>query len=381
MTSSLIDKPRTIAAASLMSAAGAAVFLLLPMLVGAAINGLGYSESQAGLLASSYFAGYMLTAISAFFWIRKIAWRLIALLGYIGLSAGLACSATVIDFNLMIPTLFVSGCGAGALFGLGVTMVSDSSNPDRNFGFVLVTQQATAAILLFTLPATVLATWGFAGLTMSLAVILGALGFSIVWIPANNTDSSTREYSEKATLSLTKLWLALTALAVYFAALSGVWAYIERLGDANNLLTTEIGTALAIAMIGGVLGGLAAVFSGDRWGRNLPLLSSTCLFAAIFFVFDSSFGLIEFTLASFLFSAAWNYVLAYQMSVIAQLDSDGRFSVLMPAAQALGAILGPAGAGLLINGGNFSPLLWVATLCIMVAIVPFVMLQSAYSKA
>ena len=64
-----------------------------------------------------------------------------------------------------------AGCAAGALFGLGVTIISDSDKPDRNFGFVLAAQQFLAAILLFTLPDLVIVPWGFQGLNFVLAMV------------------------------------------------------------------------------------------------------------------------------------------------------------------------------------------------------------------
>ncbi|MGI9292629.1 MAG: hypothetical protein ACR2PS_01490, partial [Pseudomonadales bacterium] len=239
MTTAAVDKPQAIMDACMLSAAGAAVFLLLPMVVGTAIDSLGYSESEAGFLASSYFAGYMLSATSAFFWIRKISWRVIAFLGYAGLSGGLASAAALTHFNLIASTLFISGCGAGALFGLGVTIISDTRKPDRNFGLVLMTQQATAALLLFTLPDTVIAKWGFAGLNISLAMILGLFVISATWIPAVAVSgkSFTPDHPSDRTTLTSKLWLGLAALTVYFAALSGVWAFVERLADHNDLST------------------------------------------------------------------------------------------------------------------------------------------------
>ena len=81
-------------------------------------------------------------------------------------------------------------------------------------------------------------------------------------------------------------------------------------------------------------------------------------------------------MATFLFVAAWNYVLAYQMAIISELDRDGRYAVLMPAAQALGAIVGPAVAGIVILGIGYGPLLWLASLSIGVAIFPFVYLKA-----
>ncbi len=367
-----------LAAACIMSAAGAAVFLLLPMLIGTAVEDLGFSEQQAGLLASSYFTGYFLTGVSAFFWIRRISWPRIAITAYITLAVGLGLSGALEHLYGLVITLFVAGCAAGALFGLGVTIVSDSDKPDRNFGFVLATQQFLAAILFFTLPDLVIVPWGFQGLNFVLAAVSLLLGISAFWIPSGSASTVTVA-GLRTTVNLASrkaVWISLVALSLYFAALSGVWAFVERLADFNGLSISQIGGALAVAMIGGVLGGLAAVAAGTRWGRKIPLIGSTVLFLAVFVFYGRGFQTVGFTLATSLFVAAWNYVLAYQMAIISELDRDGRYAVLMPAAQALGAIVGPAVAGMVILGVGYGPLLWMASMSIGVAILPFVFLKA-----
>jgi predicted MFS family arabinose efflux permease len=348
------------------------------MLIGSAVDDLGFSEQQAGLLASSYFAGYLLIGVSAFFWIRRISWPRLAIAAYIALASGLGISAFLTDFYGLAVSLFTAGCAAGALFGLGVTIISDTEQPDRNFGFVLATQQLLAALLLFSLPDLVIVPWGFQGLNLVLAAVTLLLGISALWIPGGRSAMATGSVVTCATVSASSgtVWIGLIALTLYFAALSGVWAFLERLAGANGLSISQIGGALAIAMVGGVLGGLAAVVVGARWGRKFPLLGSTLLFVAVFLFYSGGFQTLGFTLATFLFIAAWNYVLAYQMAIISELDRDGRYAVLMPAAQALGAIVGPAVAGMLILAAGYKPLLWVASISIGLAILPFIYLKA-----
>jgi predicted MFS family arabinose efflux permease len=362
-----------------MSAAGAAVFLLLPVIVGSAVDDLGFSERQSGYLISSYFAGYMLVGISALFWIRRVNWRVLALTSYVVLALGLSIAAFLHNLAELAVIFFVTGSAAGALFGLGVTMISDSANPDRNFGLVLVSQQLLAAWLLFTLPDLVIARWGFKGLSLALAVFLLILAYSVVWIVPSKRQETEDNFSQPVTAPLLPswVWTALAALAIYFAALSAVWAFVERLANTHGLTTAQIGFALGISMIGGVVGGLGAVVFGDRWGRVIPLTGSTLLFIAVFFFYGQGFQVIGFTLATFLFVAAWNYILAYQMAIITELDQAGRYSVLIPPAQALGALCGPLTAGYIIQGFGYISLLWCASIVITFSIIPFTIFTRA----
>ena len=269
---------------------------------------------------------------------------------------------------------FAAGCAAGALFGLGVTMISDTTKPDRNFGLVLATQQLLAALLLFTLPDLVIVPLGFQGLNLVLAAVLLMLGLSTLWIPHRSSQVTVDVAITSTAVSQSSrgVWFGLAALTLYFAALSGIWTFVERLANTNGLTTSQVGAALGVAMVGGVLGGLGAVVIGGRWGRKVPLIGSTILFIGIFLFYSRGFQISGFTLATFLFLAAWNYVLAYQMAIISELDRDGRYAVLMPAAQALGAIVGPGVAGVMIHDLGYRPLLWLALIGIGLAILPFI---------
>ncbi len=81
---------KSIIAAATMAAAGAAIFLILPLLIGLLVDYRGLSEQQAGVLASTYFATYLLSSVSAYFWIHHVHWR----------------GASVIAYLLMIITIF-----------------------------------------------------------------------------------------------------------------------------------------------------------------------------------------------------------------------------------------------------------------------------------
>ena len=75
----------------------------------------------------------------------------------------------------------------------------------------------------------------------------------------------------------------------------------------------------------------------------------------------------QYTALAALLSFAWNFVLAYQMGIITGLDVGGRYAVLIPAAQAGGAMAGPALGGSLLSAGGYSLLLMVVPVGILIA--------------
>ena len=63
---------------------------------------------------------------------------------------------------------------------------------------------------------------------------------------------------------------------------------------------------------------------------------------------------------------------SYQMGIVAMMDIKGKFLVLMTAAQGLGGAIGPGIAGSLITeGGDYSGINSMATLCCVISTVVF----------
>jgi MFS family permease len=85
-----------------------------------------------------------------------------------------------------------------------------------------------------------------------------------------------------------------------------------------------------------------------------PLLCSLAILSLVLFVLNGKLSVFTFILCCIGLSGLWNYSLAYQMGIIASLDKGGRLTVLMSSALALGAMLGPAIAGLVISGDDFA---------------------------
>lgn len=356
---------RHIFAATLMAACGAVVFLCLPLLVGLIMDNLNLSESEAGTVASAYFAAYLLASASSVIWVRRVSPKLSACLAYLCMSSGLGFAALSPNIASLIASLCLAGIGGGMLFSLGVAIVAASADTDRNYGWMLVAQQLLAAAFLFAVPSWVIPIWGMSGALFSLALIsLIALG-SVPLIPNNFKQvSATDKLSEKRHSPMAATSVGLLALVVHFAGLSALWAFIERLGVSNNLTATDIGTALSLSMFGGLAGAFLVTRLGDRMGRTKPLWGATAIFVAVCLGYGLPLNWLLFLVLTTALSFAWNFVLAYQMGIISDLDSTGSGAVLMPAAQGLGAVIGPSlGGWLLVTTGSLALLMSVALLC------------------
>ncbi len=357
-------------AACLMAAAGAIVFLALPLLVGLTIDVLGLTEERAGAATSAYFATYLLSSASAYFWISKVTLRRASLIAYSLMTIGLTLGAMANGLHPLVIALAIAGAGGGMLYSLGVAIIAAGKDIDRNYGWLLVAQQTLAAGFLFAAPRWVIPDWGLAGALLTLALIGLALALSIPKIPAGSVRFADAGAGKVSLPRRLKPRLALSALVVHFAGLSALWAFVERLAVNSGLSGEEIGAALSASMLAGLGGAFLVTVLADKFGRRIPLWLATALFAGVCVGFSITLNWWSFLLLAGLLAFAWNFILAYQMSIISNVDGDGSHATLIPAAQSMGAMLGPVCGGWVITLASHGALLAaVALLCLGTAVV------------
>ena len=365
---------RSIFAASMISAVGAAIFMILPLVIGAAAESQELTSDKAGLVASSYFFAYLLICLSAVFWINRIPWRVVSLCGFILLTCGLLVTVLFPYYGALLAGMFVSGCGAGILFGLALCVISETDDPDRYFGVKIVAEQLLGAALLFALPLIMRGNDDFETLIWVTALVLASLTVVTFWLPERGTKCTAPEEVTGRTGLSWPLWLGLAALLVYFGGLAGVWSFVERIADSNGIDMVTIGRGLSFGVIGGGVGAFVAAVTGDRFGRIKPLVAAGLVIAMVLWAYSREFSGLTFAVLTFLFSGMWNYALAYQLGIVASADFSGRYVVLMSAALGSGAMLGPALAGFLIQGTNFAGVFIMALAAVVLATTAFVVL-------
>ena len=92
----------------------------------------------------------------------------------------------------VVGGLMLSGLGAGIIFPLSVTLVSDMSDKDRRFAIKLVPEQVIPAGLMFLLPALVIEDFGLSGMLLALAGVIFILSFFSAGIPSEGREHVTR---------------------------------------------------------------------------------------------------------------------------------------------------------------------------------------------
>lgn len=356
-----VNDRRSILAAAVMAGGGAMCFISAPLFIGEAMEGLDLGSDQAGVMFSSYLAGFTLICLTAVLWIRRFDWRLIAMFAYTALAAGLAGAALSASYEFLLAGFFLAGCGAGTLYGLSICMIGDTREPDRFFGVKVFGEQMVGVILVFTLPITVQPIWGFKGLCLATAALAILLGTSTLWVPPSGTKSAAkaRELDEETGHHVAATWpvlIGVLGMMLFFGGLTVLWAFVERIADSRGLAGATVGTALSFAALGGGLGGLTAAVMGDRFGRFKPLVFAIVGTAGVYAVYNLQFNALMFIGASFAYVFLWNISLAYQFGIVSSADISGRYAVLMSSALAMGGSLGAGLGGFMLQDRGFGTL-------------------------
>jgi predicted MFS family arabinose efflux permease len=339
-----------------MSTAGAIVYLISPVLVGSAMDSIGLSSDQAGLLIASYFAGYTLVTMSAVVWLYRVNMRTTAWISSLVFVVGLLGAANQTSLTGSLITMFIAGTGAGMLYGMSITIVGQSDDPDRYFGFALASQLLLGSVLLFAGPAWIGPNWGYTGILIATAAFVALTSVAISWTPIAIAEGPVSPSGERLRVPTSLVLASIVAVLIWFVGYSGIYAFVERIGVDSGLNGQQIGLVLSLTIITGMTGALGAASLGDRYGKIKPHIAGGLGAVITIVLLHSQTNLMSYAVAIIFLTLSLNFWLAYMLGAVAAIDTSGRFAVLTTAALGVGATLGPAIAGGLITDSNFLPM-------------------------
>lgn len=365
-----MDHGPAILSAVVLSALGAMFYNLLPLFVGVAQDYRELDNRSVGVLSSMFFAGYTLTASSAFFWIRRIEWKRMAMFSLLVGSVALSLAAFAQNFTALMLWVFVAGGAFSVVYGIGATALGDTSEPARWYGFKISVEALLGAILLFLLPRTLVASHGFVGLMAGMVLVVAMLGPALIWLPRSGYKrygSTSRKTNIPVQLRVA-LWIGLFAAMAFVFSATMIWTFLERLANSAGFEPDPVGRVLSLTLVFAMLGSLSAMVLGGRFGLARPFTAATVIFLlALGFLYgDISFT--RFAVGSCLLTLAIGLGITYVITIVASLDMDGRYVVLTVPAIGIGVMAAPAVGGLLTATDEFSAILRVCGLTVVLAL-------------
>jgi len=358
-----------------LSTAGLFYVNILPALVNGLITALGFTNQQAGTVASANLYGAALGALLIVFLIRRLNWQFMSVLFLLGLISIDTASIYVTNATTMIGLRFLDGFVGGMLVGTGFSVIARTVQPDRTFGVLLFVQFGLGGLGVMMLP-------GLVDIFGTKALFLALIAFSTVtllmlpFLPAYTVDEVALAERKLAMgkLKVVPLTLTLFAIFLFQAANNALYAYIiglgEFFGQHGAIVTTTLGVAAWLGLVGA---GLVVLIS-DRFGY-LKVLTAGMLVTIVgtWAFLQSDVAWIWIT-ANCLIGITWAYTISYLLGLTSRFDATGQMAAMGGFASKMGLASGPAIAAYLLGENNYSLITWAAVaglvLSMLVVIYP-----------
>jgi predicted MFS family arabinose efflux permease len=351
-----VNSNRTLWSTIYLSVIGASVFIVQPGFVQGLVESYGFTEQQAGYVASAEIWGIALTTVALALGLHNLSWQRtlkISLGLFIG---GNLASLYGDDLGLFSAMRFIAGLGSGGLVGLTFTIVGLTRLPDRNFGFLIMGVLTYGALGLWAMPLA-LELAGIQGVIVFFAVF-GATGwFALPALPDSGEEHLQVE-ADAIDLATSFRIFAILAMFTYFFAQGVIWAYLFLIGLDGGLSGQSVANGLMVSQFLGIAGALLAAMLGNRFGRILPLAIGILGGAAVLGALFGQFTAVVYGLTVCVYNFAWNLTHPFLLAAMASFDQHGRVVVYAVAAQMLGLAVGPAFAATLLEDSNYGPVIW-----------------------
>ena len=118
------------------------------MYLGTAQDSKCLANAEIGFISTAFFLGYNVVTIWAFYCIRKWNWRWVSLIATPTATVGLCISTLTDSYYALLVATAVSGGAFAAIYGIGTTILADTSNPARWMGLKIAAEALFGAILL-----------------------------------------------------------------------------------------------------------------------------------------------------------------------------------------------------------------------------------------
>jgi predicted MFS family arabinose efflux permease len=355
-----------------LATAGLFYVNIMPALVDGLIEGLGFSNREAGLVGSANVYGAAVGAFTAVFIVKRVSWRKAAIALLLGLITIDLVSMLLTSAPALIGTRFVHGCVGGLLVGIGFAVMSRTTEVDRSFGYLLTIQFGLGGLGLIYLPPLV-PEFGTAALFLSLiafsSVTLMMLPFLDDYPPRDDVAIAAGKRGNRKLAVL-----ALLATFLFQAANMGVYAFAIGIGKYAMLETAFISNALGIAAWAAILGSVLVILMSTRFGRLWPVGIAIVMTAASIWLLHFSdvkpggWETSVYWWTNVVWGIGWAFIISYLLGMCSEFDASGQMAALGGFASKMGLASGPAVAALVVGDSNYGLLLNLSVVALVLCL-------------
>lgn len=353
-----------------LATAGLFYVNIMPAIVSGLIEALGFSNQEAGSVASANMYGAAFGALFIVAFVRRLDWQKTSVVFLLTLITIDLASMLIGTPGLLTAVRFVHGLVGGMLVGTGFSVMARTEEPDRSFGMLLVVQFGLGGLGVMFIPGLV-PHFGTSVLFFSLIAFSAITLVMLPFLPEYHVSKTEQRVLAAAHRGIRKLPLALTLASIFLfqAANMGLYAYIIGLGEHYGLELPFISGTLGAAAWLGLLGAGLVVLVSDKLGY-LKSLSFGILLTVIgtwgFFYSDIPW---VWVVANCLIGITWAYTIAYLLGLMSRFDTTGQMAAMGGFASKMGLASGPAVAAILLGENNYPLVISVAVAALIASML------------
>ncbi len=337
------------------------VFILQPGYVQGLVVYLGFSEEQAGYIASAEMFGLAFTTILLNFISSRFNWRKLTALFLVVCTTGNLLSISLTDFSSLAAVRFFTGMGSGGLMSLTFAMMGLSRHSDRNFGYIIVWVLSYGALGILAMP-TAFELVGMNGVLTFFALFCASGLFFNRYLPYSGEQHLDPSVSEDVSYSWQIKAVSLLAILLYNTSIGIVWAYMFLIGLQAGITEQVVANTLTFSQFLGIAGAFVTVVLQLRIGRIIPLVVSILGTAVGIYLLVGKIALIHYVLGVCAFNFLWNVSMPYLLATLADFDRSGKVVIYGISMQTVGYAIGPFIAATILGYSNYDYVYIVATL-------------------
>jgi MFS transporter, DHA1 family, inner membrane transport protein len=352
--------PGAQAAALWIGSCGLLILGLQPILLGALLSENRVNFDQLALAATAEIiaigAGSVLTA----FLIGNSSVRLKAGIFLVltavfdHLTAGAASPQSIVLWRGL------AGLAEGGLVAFAVELIARSRHAGRYGGYFVSMQTIAQSIIAALLALVIIVRSGSAGGFETLAIISLASLVIVYFLPVRYGALPTPDDSAASGLLRPQPLLALFGIFLFYMFLGALWAFLEPLGADAGIDSSTVGLMVSASLGAQVAGALLATLVEARLPFRPVLILASLLAVVIAVAISQKPDVIAFWGLAMMTGFIWLFVVPFQIRLAVEADAARGAALLVPAAQLVGAALGPAGASFFIESGSSAPIAWFA---------------------
>ena len=351
-----------------LTTAGLFYVNIMPTIVSGLIEALGFSNQQAGNIASANMYGAATGALLIVFLIKRLNWQWVSITLLTTLIAIDLYSISLSDPATLLMVRFIHGFTGGMLVGTGFSLIARTHEPDRTFGVLLFVQFGLGGLGIMFIPGLV-PEYGTQILFYSLVAFSVVTFVMLPFLPDYAVKARKDVKTTGSGIQWTPLALTLVTIFLFQAANMGLFAFIIGLGEHYKLGMGFITTTLGIANWLGLAGAGLVIAIGSRFGYLKSILAGIVFTAiGIWVLLYSNIPWI-WIVSNCLIGITWGFTISYLLGLASRFDDSGQMAAMGGFASKMGLASGPAITAMLLGEDNYELIIIVSTVVMLLTAI------------